>query len=206
MDEYKTILTTEYNVSMKNAALTVAWIVGLVYSTVPTLWLAVHPFVEEWRARRGKIYPLLGLIWMAMVVVLGLITWRWRFAQAYKTPWSIVVGGLLLAIAFGFYGKIGKSFGRDRLLGKMEVQPQQHEQKLITTGLHARMRHPIYLAHLVSLSGLTVASGLSVMFGLWMFAIITGAFMIRAEDAELEKRFGEEYRHYRNRVPAVLPF
>jgi protein-S-isoprenylcysteine O-methyltransferase Ste14 len=29
--------------------------------------------------------------------------------------------------------------------------------------------------------------------------------MIRMEDAELEKRFGEEYRHYRSTVPAVLP-
>jgi protein-S-isoprenylcysteine O-methyltransferase Ste14 len=37
------------------------------------------------------------------------------------------------------------------------------------------------------------------------FAIATGAVMIRLEDAELEKRFGEEYRQYRSTVPAVLP-
>jgi protein-S-isoprenylcysteine O-methyltransferase Ste14 len=38
-----------------------------------------------------------------------------------------------------------------------------------------------------------------------VFAIITGAIMIRLEDAELEKRFGEEYSQYRKRVPALLP-
>jgi len=28
---------------------------------------------------------------------------------------------------------------------------------------------------------------------------------IRFEDAELEQRFGETYREYRHRVPAVIP-
>jgi protein-S-isoprenylcysteine O-methyltransferase Ste14 len=35
--------------------------------------------------------------------------------------------------------------------------------------------------------------------------VITGTVMIRAEDAELERRFGEEYRAYRESVPALLP-
>ncbi len=29
--------------------------------------------------------------------------------------------------------------------------------------------------------------------------------MIRLEDAELEKRFGAEYRDYESNVPAILP-
>jgi protein-S-isoprenylcysteine O-methyltransferase Ste14 len=29
--------------------------------------------------------------------------------------------------------------------------------------------------------------------------------MIRLEDKELEQRFGEEYRRYRNHVPALFP-
>ena len=37
------------------------------------------------------------------------------------------------------------------------------------------------------------------------FAAITGAIMIRREDAELEQRFGDIYRQYRDRVPALLP-
>jgi protein-S-isoprenylcysteine O-methyltransferase Ste14 len=37
------------------------------------------------------------------------------------------------------------------------------------------------------------------------FALITGAVMIRMEERELEDRFGEEYRQYKRRVPAVVP-
>jgi protein-S-isoprenylcysteine O-methyltransferase Ste14 len=51
----------------------------------------------------------------------------------------------------------------------------------------------------------TVGTGLVVCGLLTAFAMVTGAVMIRMEDAELEKRFGEEYAAYRERVPAVWP-
>jgi len=50
-----------------------------------------------------------------------------------------------------------------------------------------------------------MGTGLLVCWVLTGFAIATGAVMIRMEDAELERRFGDEYRRYRERVPAVLP-
>ena len=51
----------------------------------------------------------------------------------------------------------------------------------------------------------SVGTGLVVCWLLTAFAIVTGAVMIRMEDAELEKRFGNEFLRYRHRVHAVLP-
>jgi len=51
----------------------------------------------------------------------------------------------------------------------------------------------------------SVGTGLAVCYGLTAFALVTGAIMIRLEDRELEQRFGEAYREYRRKVPAVLP-
>jgi protein-S-isoprenylcysteine O-methyltransferase Ste14 len=51
----------------------------------------------------------------------------------------------------------------------------------------------------------SAGTGLAVCWLLTAFAVITGAVMIRMEDAELEKRFGDSYRGYRRSVPAVLP-
>ncbi len=51
----------------------------------------------------------------------------------------------------------------------------------------------------------SLASGLAVCWALTAFAIITGALMIKMEDDELEKRFGEQYKHYRSAVPALIP-
>jgi protein-S-isoprenylcysteine O-methyltransferase Ste14 len=184
-------------------ALTFAWLLGLVYATIPSYWLAVHPFAKKWAARKGKVFPILGLIWLVIIFAAVAVTWRWRSNTFYATPWSLLPGGILVALDFYLLRKIGKGFGRDRLIGKNELHPEQHEQKLIITGMHARMRHPIYLAHLIMLTALTVGSGLLVLYALLAFAMVTAAFMIRAEDAELEKRFGDEYREYRKRVPAI---
>jgi protein-S-isoprenylcysteine O-methyltransferase Ste14 len=37
------------------------------------------------------------------------------------------------------------------------------------------------------------------------FAVATGMIMVRREDRELEQRFGERYRAYRQKVPSVIP-
>ncbi len=75
----------------------------------------------------------------------------------------------------------------------------------MTTGIRARVRHPVYLGHLCEMLAWSVGTGLVVCCLLTAFAVVTGAVMISMEDAELEKRFGAEYAAYRRRVPAVLP-
>jgi protein-S-isoprenylcysteine O-methyltransferase Ste14 len=51
----------------------------------------------------------------------------------------------------------------------------------------------------------STGTGLMVCFGLTAFAMIAGSIMIRAEDAELQQRFGDSFRAYREAVPAVVP-
>jgi protein-S-isoprenylcysteine O-methyltransferase Ste14 len=99
----------------------------------------------------------------------------------------------------------GANFSLKQLQGQPEISAQNEEQRLVTTGIRARVRHPVYLAHLCEMLAWSIGTGLVVCYGLTALAIFTGAFMIRAEDAELEQRFGEDYRRYRNTVPAVVP-
>ena len=37
------------------------------------------------------------------------------------------------------------------------------------------------------------------------FAAVTGAIMIKLEDRELERRFGDEYVAYRGKVASIVP-
>ncbi|MGZ4877511.1 MAG: methyltransferase family protein, partial [Candidatus Angelobacter sp.] len=84
----------------------------------------------------------------------------------------------------------------------------EHAQELVTTGLHARMRHPIYVAHLLNLAGWAIGSGLVVSFILLgISALGTFPLMVWIEEHELEKRFGQSFREYKARVPLVpIPF
>ena len=106
------------------------------------------------------------------------------------------------------YTGIRSGFGAHKLSGEAELRPQEHEQELVTTGLHARMRHPIYVAHLLNLAGWTIGSGLLVSYILLaVSALSTFPLMVWIEEHELEKRFGQRFREYKARVPLIpVPF
>jgi len=186
--------------------LNLSWIIGIVYGTIPIFWIVVHPFAKFWKERAKSPLWLLTFIWLAMMFLAGWATYPWREHRLYDHPASWLVSLALFAAGLLTYRRIGRGFGRARLIGLAEVRPKEHEQRLVTTGMHARVRHPIYLAHFCMLTAWTVGSGTGAMFGLWVFAVVTGSLMIYWEDRELETRFGEEYREYRARVPAIIPW
>ena len=192
------------SISISRAAETLAWLLGIVYATIPAYWLTVHPFAKFWQNKRGKVLPFLGLIWLALWIVAGWVTAPYRHHRLWPL-WSWIGWAALVGLGISVYHRIGRSFGPDKLLGQAEVRPEEHEQKLVTTGMHGRVRHPIYLAHWLMLTAWTVGAGTVALIALWCFAVVTGVLMIHFEDRELEARFGDEYRAYKQRVPAVIP-
>jgi protein-S-isoprenylcysteine O-methyltransferase Ste14 len=142
---------------------------------------------------------------MAMWIVLGVLTSRWRHKAFYTTPWTWIPAILLFSTGVWIYSQSGRHFSPAQLSGLPEVLPNRREQRLVTSGIRSRVRHPVYLAHLCQMLAWSVGTGLMVCYALTAFALITGAVMIRTEDEELEQRFGEHYRAYREKVPAVLP-
>jgi protein-S-isoprenylcysteine O-methyltransferase Ste14 len=98
-----------------------------------------------------------------------------------------------------------REFSLIQLGGLPEILHHHSRQHLVTTGIRARVRHPVYLGHLCEMLAWSLGTGLAVCWALTALAITTGAFMIRMEDEELENRFSEEFRQYRATVPAVLP-
>ncbi len=140
-----------------------------------------------------------------MWVVMGLITERWRQVQVYSSGWPWGPALLLLGVGLWLYSQSSKNFSARQLGGLPEVISGHSEQRLVMTGIRARVRHPVYLAHLCEMLAWSIGTGLVVCYGLTVFAVFMGAVMIRMEDRELEARFGDEYRRYKARVPAVLP-
>jgi protein-S-isoprenylcysteine O-methyltransferase Ste14 len=183
----------------------VGWLACVVYSTIPCFWFLVHPRAEYWRSRRRSPYLVLLPAWAAMWVGMGLITARWRRIDLYASGWAWAPAVLLFGAGLWLYSQSSKNFSTRQLGGLPEVVSGHREQRLVMTGIRARVRHPVYLAHLCEMVAWSIGTGLAVCYGLTAFALVTGAVMIGMEDRELEARFGEEYRRYRARVPAVVP-
>ncbi len=181
------------------------WLACAIYSTIPAFWFMIHPFAERWRMRRRSPYVLLVPVWMAMWAVAALAIRPWRGNLLYQADWTWGVSSLLFVCGLYIYSQSGKNFSAKQLGGLPEVHGGNREQRLVTDGIRSRVRHPVYLAHLCEMLAWSVATGLAVCWVLTAVAALTGAVMIRMEDAELEKRFGEEYATYRRSVPAVIP-
>jgi len=188
---------------------TAAWLACVVYSTIPAFWFMIHPFAERWRARhlsyQRSPYALLLPVWVAMWLVVALVTRPWRDISFYRADWTWIAATLLFVCGLYLYSESGKNFSAKQLGGLPEIHGGNREQRLATEGIRSRVRHPVYLAHLCEMLAWSTGTGLAVCWGLTAFAVATGAVMIRMEDAELEKRFGDSYRAYRSAVPAVLP-
>jgi protein-S-isoprenylcysteine O-methyltransferase Ste14 len=183
----------------------VGWIACVVYSTIPVFWLLIHPRAEFWRSRRRSPYRILVPIWIGMWALMAAITLPWHSVSLYENRWAWIPAAALFFAGLVLYQLSHSDFSLTQLGGLPEVLPNQSHQRLVTTGIRGRIRHPVYLGHFFEMLAWSVGTGLAVCWALTAFAVVTGVVMIRMEEAELEKRFGEEYVAYRNRVPAILP-
>ena len=111
----------------------------------------------------------------------------------------------LFVAGLSLYMLASNKFTPAQLGGVPEVQRGRRDQRLVTTGIRGHVRHPVYLGHLCEMLAWSLGTGLLVCYALTVFAMVSGAIMIRMEDDELDQRFGEEYRAYRESVPAVIP-
>jgi len=192
---------------MEAKLLLIPWMVSVLYSSIPLFWFAIHPFAGSWRKMEHSPYLFLLPIWSAVISSVMVMTWPWHAARLYSSPWMWAPGALLLAAGLGTYAGVS-GFGGHRLSGEAELRPREYVQELVTTGLHARMRHPIYAGHLLNCAGWAVGSGLVVcLIMLAVSALVTFPLMVWLEERELERRFGQSFREYKSRVPMfTLPF
>ena len=109
---------------------------------------------------------------------------------------ALLVVGLLIRIAVAGYGSIRRSGLEKRISAS----------RLVTDGLYAHTRNPLYLANITMLSGLAAVYGaywvIVAGLPLLVFAITS---LVSAEEEFLARRFGTEYDDYRDRVPRFGP-
>jgi protein-S-isoprenylcysteine O-methyltransferase Ste14 len=184
---------------------TVGWLACVVYSTIPLFWFMVHPRAQGWRKRDRSPFRVLLPAWIVMWFGAGAMTEPWHRVALYTSWWGWIPAAGLFVVGIYLYSHAGTHFSWAQLAGLPEVRVGHRDNRLVTTGIRAFVRHPVYLAHLCEMLAWSMGTGLVVCGMLTAFAIATGAVMIRMEDAELEKRFGEEFRVYRKTVPSVLP-
>ncbi|MBN1152587.1 MAG: isoprenylcysteine carboxylmethyltransferase family protein [Dehalococcoidia bacterium] len=128
------------------------------------------------------------------IVVVGILGEVFDWARLPFSPYVNIVGGAMLVAGLLVHSYCHK------------VHRQGHEetgqiQFIVTTGVFASVRHPMYTSVFLIYFGLALVWGI-----VWMlvpatfFSIITVAIAVKEEQLLLQ-RFGSEYEGYLRKVP-----
>jgi protein-S-isoprenylcysteine O-methyltransferase Ste14 len=183
---------------------TLSWIACGIYATVPAYWMMVHPFAGHWRSARRKL-TVLAPLWPLMWCIAWAASYPWRNAPLYHGVASWWAALPLWCVSALLYFHAARELSFMRLIGLHELEPELHPNTLITFGVHHLVRHPMYLGHICTMLGFALGAGTLACYGLFAFAVATGAVMVIYEERELHARFGLAWEKYCEQTPAIFP-
>lgn len=122
--------------------------------------------------------------------------------------WSTLLGigetGMMIAMILG-YGLLFIGIGLF-IQGWRELYRARQENRLVTDGLYAVVRHPQYSGLFLGLFGEGFVHWPTV-FSITVLPVIVLAYVLlaRREEKRVLEEFGDEYRNYQQRVPMFFP-
>ncbi len=189
-----------------------AWILVAVFVAC-TLAITIYlmrndPALLERRLKAGpgaeqensqKIIQALAIVAFISIFVVSALDHR--FGWSSVPPYVVALGDILIALGFYFVFLVFKE--NTFSSGIIEVGS---EQKVITTGPYALVRHPMYIGALVMLIGVPVALGSWWGLSTIILMVVVLVWRLLDEETFLAKRLAG-YSEYQSRVRyRLLPF
>ena len=81
----------------------------------------------------------------------------------------------------------------------------QRAHRLATSGAYARVRHPQYIGLVLIMFGFLLQWPTLVTVVMFPILLVMYARLAQKEEAHMLAQFGEQYRHYKDAVPAFIP-
>ena len=125
------------------------------------------------------------------VLVFGVLLFRYAGVIAW-TPWQIVglaIGGPAFLLFVLARIQLGRAFSL-----------QAKASTLVTTGIYARIRNPIYVFGFLLSVGIFIFVHRPWFLLIWVLLIPLQWFRVRKEEQVLEAKFGDAYRDYKRKT------
>jgi protein-S-isoprenylcysteine O-methyltransferase Ste14 len=140
------------------------------------------------------------LILLAVVVLGVVLDWAVPLDFVAALPLSVRVFAGLVLLLFGVAMIVGAKQGFDA--AGTNIRPDRPTTSLVTTGLFAHTRNPVYIGGELALLGLALLLGSA-----WILVLMVPATLllhygvVLREERYLERKFGAAYLAYKESVP-----
>jgi protein-S-isoprenylcysteine O-methyltransferase Ste14 len=158
------------------------------------LGLAIRTTYETLK-KAGKVdtksTTIFAVVFVAMCVMLA----SWPFLCP-QDPWRVGLPSVVRWIGLGLATvALVLAIG-----GLVQLRGLENIDHLVTTGLFARLRHPMYAGFILWIVGWVVRYGAAASGIVGLVCIGNILYWRRLEEDALESQFGEDYRSYRRRT------
>ena len=142
----------------------------------------------------------------------GLFLWGYCFVYIFRpqiVDWSFVqlppglrwLGAVLVGALVPFVVSAQRALGSN--VSPTVMTHEDHE--LVTSGPYRWIRNPLYAAGGLIFTGLGLVAGSWFLIAGAVLAVLLVRLRLPVEEAELEARFGDEYRRYTQRAGRFWP-
>ncbi len=143
-----------------------------------------------------------GLLGLYVLPAIYIFT-PWLDFANYRLPiWAAIIGAVFMAASIWVLWRAHADLGRN-WSPSLEIP---EEQSLVTQGIYAYIRHPIYASVLLAgiAQALLLQNWLAGLSGLVVF-LLTYLLRVPREEQMMLERYGDAYRTYMERTGGVIP-
>ena len=147
-----------------------------------------HPFGDAGQLMLAGVFLI---VWVGDSFLLRTTT----FLSSY-IPFSIrlsILGVTLMAAILLFWS------------GHVVVSHKQRPNSVVLTGAFRYVRHPLYLASILTYLGLTLSTASLLSLAVFVGIFVFHNYLASYEERLLETKFGEAYNEYKKRTGKWLP-
>ncbi|MBN1848167.1 MAG: isoprenylcysteine carboxylmethyltransferase family protein [Deltaproteobacteria bacterium] len=134
-----------------------------------------------------------GMGEILILVGMGICGLLFSWTKFSIFPVSNIFGGLLILSAFMFHGRTENEH-------KQAHERSESIDMIVTSGVYAKIRHPLYISIICMDIGIAIAFGVMATFILALLAIIHWVLTALKEEEALLKQFPDEYARYKQQV------
>lgn len=141
-----------------------------------------------------------GILWICCFLF-PIVPELFNAVRLGPSLWRELIGLLLALTALPMGYSVFRHLGRN-ITDTVETRA---DHQLVTTGIYAYIRHPLYTTGFLLFFGLGLLSGVWPVLILSVLVLFVLALRTFEEERQLITRFGDRYVHYAERTGRFLP-